>query len=232
MTSDWLHITTSAGVAKWKKSSRKSLAISVLPDGSLELLAPMEVSEEKILAKVEKRRNWIEKQRELFRGMNEARVPLRFVTGSTHRYLGKQYRLKIERADPPKVLLKGGYFIIRTPDPCDEVVEKLLKGWLREKATEQFSKRIEEWHKWCARSQVPVPRMKLRDMPKRWGSASTHGVISLNPQLVTMPSICIDYVITHEICHLRYPDHGPKFQRLLTSLMPQWRRVKQRLEET
>jgi predicted metal-dependent hydrolase len=56
-------------------------------------------------------------------------------------------------------------------------------------------------------------------------------MIILNPELIHAPSVCVDYVITHEICHLRHPDHGPQFIRLLTQLLPEWRAIKQRLEE-
>lgn len=74
--------------------------------------------------------------------------------------------------------------------------------------------------------------MRLLKMPKRWGSAGTDGRIALNPELVHMPARCIDYVIVHEIFHLRHPNHGPQFRRHLTSLMPDWRAVKERLDRT
>jgi len=67
-------------------------------------------------------------------------------------------------------------------------------------------------------------------MPKRWGSAQPDGTICLNPELIRAPSACVDYVITHEICHLRHPDHGPRFRTLLQQLCPDWLNLKQRLE--
>lgn len=73
--------------------------------------------------------------------------------------------------------------------------------------------------------------MRLLKMPKRWGSASPSGRIALNPELIHMSSRCIEYVITHEICHLKHPNHGPAFIRLLVSLLPDWRQRKERLEQ-
>lgn len=67
-------------------------------------------------------------------------------------------------------------------------------------------------------------------MPKRWGSAHKDGLIFLNPELVRAPSICIDYVIAHELCHLKHPNHGPQFYDLLDELFPRWREIKARLE--
>jgi predicted metal-dependent hydrolase len=69
-------------------------------------------------------------------------------------------------------------------------------------------------------------------MPKRWGSASSGGRIALTPELIHAPSACIVYVIAHEICHLRHPSHSPQFFQLLTSLLPDWQRWKDRLERS
>jgi len=67
-------------------------------------------------------------------------------------------------------------------------------------------------------------------MAKRWGSALPDGTICLNPALIHASSACIDYVITHEICHLKHPDHGPEFYGLLRQLLPDWKNLKARLE--
>jgi predicted metal-dependent hydrolase len=208
------------------------LAISVLPDGSLELAAPEEASEEAILQKVEKRRKWILTQHRNFAAMNAHRPQPRYVNGATHRYLGRQYRLRVISGPDTSVLLKGAYFHITTISGTAEEVRKAMEKWFRKKAGGQFAKRIEAWSPWCAKHKLPGPRMRLLRMPKRWGSASQDGRIALNPELIHMSSRCIDYVIAHEICHLRHPNHGPQFFRLLTSLMPDWRRVKDELERT
>lgn len=198
----------------------------------MELAAPEEASEEAILQKVEKRRKWILTQRRNFAAMNAHRPQPRYVNGATHRYLGRQYRLKVIPGLATGVLLKGAYFQVTTISGLDEDVRKAMEKWFREKAGEQFAKRIEAWSSWCAKHKLPEPRLRLLKMPKRWGSASQDGRIALNPELVHMSSRCIDYVIVHEICHLRHPNHGPHFFRLLTSLMPDWRRVKDELERT
>lgn len=221
---------TPLGPAVLKRSARKTLAISVLPDGSLELIAPFDVCEAGILLKVEKRRKWVLAQRRQFAAMNVDRPHYRYVTGATHRYLGRQYRLKILSGETPGVVLRGGYFHVMTETGDSEEVKKLLGKWFREKATEQFARRVAIWEPWCAKHRLPTPKMRLLKMPKRWGSASSDGRIAFNPELIHMPSPCIDYVITHEICHLKIPSHDSKFYRLLTSLLPDWKALKQRLE--
>jgi len=119
---------------------------------------------------------------------------------------------------------------VQLPEISDPAVKKALTAWFRRLAAEQFKKRISSWGDWCRQRKLPVPQFRLRTMPKRWGSALPNGTIYLNPELIHAPSACVDYVITHEICHLKYPDHGRQFWSLLRQLMPDWQTLKARLE--
>lgn len=230
MMSDAGFIDTQAGRAKLKRTARRTLAISVLPDGSLELVAPAKASLTDINAKVARRISWIETQKKRFADMNANRRLPRFVNGATHRYLGRQYRIKIVRGPVARVSLRGGFLVITTPQDDEGSARALIEAWYREKAQAQFMERVSKWESWCAHRKLATPKARLRSMPKRWGSACKNGVILLNPDLIKAPSSCIDYVITHEICHLRHPNHGPAFLRLLSTLIPNWRTLKIRLE--
>lgn len=223
-------IDTPAGPAQLKRSNRQTLAISVLPDGTLELVAPLHAPLEAILIRVAKRTGWIRTQRRTFREMNATRPSLRYVNGATHRYMGRQYRLKIAKGDPAQVALRGGYLHVMTSNNGEREIKEALEFWYRRHALEQFERRLIPWIAWCQQRKLPKPRFHLRSMPKRWGSALKSGTIYLNPELIKAPSACIDYVITHEICHLKHPDHGPKFQAMLQQLCPDWKRLKERLE--
>lgn len=75
-----------------------------------------------------------------------------------------------------------------------------------------------------------VPDFQMKEMSTRWGSCAAGGTITLNPFLVRAPRECIDYVIAHELCHLREHNHSPEFFRLLTRAMPNWQEVKGRLD--
>jgi predicted metal-dependent hydrolase len=194
-------------------------------------MAPEKATPAAIQKKIEKRIRWIVKQRDAFRRMNAKRSEPRFCNGATHRYLGRQYRLKITKAAVASVSLRGGYLHVSIPQKSDAEVKKALTVWYRTKAREQFQKRLMKWEEWCRNRKLSAPTLQIKSMQKRWGSALKSGIIILNPELIHAPSVCVDYVITHEICHLRYPDHGPKFIRLLTQLLPEWRAIKQRLEE-
>lgn len=229
--SDWEIIDTPAGPARLKRTRRKTLALSVLPDGSLELVAPEGATLDAVLLRVEKRLSWIRTQCRTFHELNATRSPLRYVNGATHRYLGRQYRLKVRVGEGVRTALRGGYFHVTVPELTEASVKAALDAWYRLRAKEQFQKRLSGWTVWCRNRRLPAPKLRVRQMAKRWGSALSDGTICLTPDLIRAPSICLDYVIAHEICHLRYPDHGAQFRRLLDVNFPGWRTVKERLEQ-
>ena len=230
MMSRLTSIDTPAGLAQLKRSRRRTLAISVLPDGTLELVAPESASLDSIHERIQKRLAWIERQRRHFRALNSMRPQLRYLSGATHRYLGRQYRLKITEGDRSEVILRGAYLHVTTTKGCEDGVKQALSDWYRRQAAQQFQRRLAAWDSWFRRHQLPQPKMYLRTMPKRWGSATSTGAIYLNPELVRAPSPCIDYVIIHEICHLKHHNHGKAFYAELTSLCPDWMARKKRLE--
>lgn len=229
--SDRLTIETVAGKAFLYRRDRSTLAMSVRPDGVLELKAPKGASLESIRAKVKARLRWIVRQRIQFREMQRDKVPLRYESGATHTYLGRQYRLKVTKAPASSVHLKGAYIHIASPSKRPAQVKALLDGWYRERALAQFTARLEKWKPWCAARNLPTPQARLLRMPKRWGSAHRNGRIFLNPELIKAPAICVDYVIAHEICHLKHQRHDRAFHRLLCSLLPGWQQVKARLDQ-
>src|SRR5262249_32955231 len=158
--------------------------------------------------------------------------PRRYVNGETHRYLGRQYRLRITVDRRNEVKLIGGYLHVSVRKKSETSVQALFEKWLAGRAQEQFSRRLRVWEQWCASRKIKAPELRLRKMRKRWGSSHASGCICLNPELVQAPSICIDYVIAHEVCHLKFPRHDKAFYGLLTRVCPNWRMLKERLEES
>jgi len=220
----------SFGSCNLKRSRRRTLAISVLPDGTVEVVAPVGAAIENIREKVEKRVGWIMRQRRAFVALSAKRPARRYCAGATHRYLGRQYRLKVTVGDDPSVKLRGAYLCVVSRTGAERSVAALLVGWVRERAREQFGRRLGNWRKWCSDRQLPEPRLRLLAMPKRWGSSHKDGWIALNPELVRAPSVCIDYVIAHELCHLKHPQHDKAFFVELDRLCPNRKVVKLRLE--
>lgn len=206
------------------------MAISVLPNGAVEVVAPLSAGIAEIQSKIQKRSGWIMRQRRHFITLRVERPVRRYCAGATHRYLGRQYRLKLSVAAKPDVKLRGGYLHISSPSISSKAAADLLLGWMRVKAKEQFERRLLKWRAWCVERGLPEPKLHLLDMPKRWGSTHSDGRMYLNPELVRAPAPCIDYVIVHEVCHIKHPRHHKEFYAELEKLSPGWRAIKQRLE--
>lgn len=210
---------------------RKHLAISVLPEMQVEVVAPTGTPLDAIFARVEKRAKWIAKQLRFFEQYQPTQPKPSFVSGETHLYLGRQYRLKVTKGASDSVRLIGKYFQIATSDRTATHIRGLLEGWYRDHARNVFTNRMQS----CVQSIASLglkepPKLIIRRMEKRWGSCTAAGTILLNTELVKTPIHCIDYVIVHELCHLKQPNHGKAFYRLLTRCMPDWEARKMRLE--
>lgn len=104
----------------------------------------------------------------------------------------------------------------------------MLHRWSLDRAKEVFE---EVLAKSLSRYNVTRPsRLIVRAMQSRWGSLSWAGTMTLNSHLIRAPRACIEYVITHELCHLTHRDHDANFYRLLGQVMPDWEKRKQLLE--
>jgi hypothetical protein len=110
-------------------------------------------------------------------------------------------------------------------------VKALLEAWYAEHARWAFEKSVAACAGKLNGQLAGAPRLRLRHMPKRWGSWTKRGVIYLNPELILAPPSCIDYVVTHELCHLVHASHGAEFFALLRKTMPDWEQRKARLEQ-
>ena len=211
---------------------RKTLAIHVYPDLRVSVVAPEATAMEAIEARVRKRASWIlRQQRELDLYLPHT-PPRQYVSGETHRYLGRQYRLKIVTSDQERVKLERGYLYVFTPMKADrEHVQALVEAWYRKQAQRVFTERLEALLPRFERLTLPSPRLVIRQMKSRWGSCTEGGTISLNLKLMQVPKKSIDYVIVHELCHLVEHNHSRRFYQLLDRVMPDWRERRRQLNQ-
>lgn len=207
------------------------LAIHVEPDGSVVVDAPPSFDDVTIQRAVQKRARWIAGHVEEAKSRYAHVLPREYVSGEQVLYLGKRYVLKVVKASnrPGPVRLKGNRLIVETNSGDREDVKGQLRGWYRVKARDYFARKINE-----ISARLPwvnkAPPLRLMVMEKQWGSCSPSGQILLNPHLVKAPRECIEYVIIHELTHLRHHDHGPAFWSLVVAYAPEWKVSKQRLD--
>jgi predicted metal-dependent hydrolase len=212
-------------------AQRKSLNIQVHPDRSVHVIAPMESDLEKVITKVKGKAPWIIQQQDFFLSFYPLTPVRKYVSGETHLYLGRQYRLNIIENATKSVKLQHGYIQLSTPDKKDKVViRQQLNNWYSEKANLHFPILMKKVFPKFKKYNFESPNLVIRFMEKRWGSCTANHKIILNTELIKAPKSDIEYVIAHELCHIIYPNHSRAFFQLLTNILPNWKKYKQHLE--
>ena len=155
-----------------------------------------------------------------------------YTEGEAHLYLGQLYPLQLLNPDGRRdsVQLCQGRLQIKAVDHSPQVIEKRLSAWYVKQAGLHFRGRLETIAKRASWTGGITPPLRLRKMKSTWGICSAKGVITLNKKLIKAPEACIDYVIAHELCHLKEMNHGSAFYQLMDSLYPEWRLVRAELQ--
>lgn len=219
-----------------RSNRRKTVSIFVDPFEGVFLRAPLTPSLESLSKLVRSKARWIiDKQRRI----NEIREPLpkkEFVTGESFLYLGRHLRLRVlnsKGGNKRKVFVKQGRFVVRLDGNFDGIdksiaIRDALIHWYKRHARITLLKRIRIYSK---KLGLSPPEMLLGDQVKRWGSCSKKGQIRLNWHIIMAPMSLVDYVVAHELCHLKYIDHSENFWKLLSSVMPDYEARRERLRK-
>ena len=207
---------------------RKTLGIRVYPDCKVKVIAPHDTTNEKLQSKLKEKAPWIIRQQLDFLSYHPLTPPRQYVNGETHLYLGRQYKLRIEEASQNEVKLLRGRLLVFKKNNAK--AETLVTDWYRDKAHLHFKDTLQKILPLFSRYGITEPKLLIRQMPTRWGSCTPQGKVILNPELVKAPKGSIEYVIIHELCHLIHHNHTKAFYELQETIMPDWKKWKERLE--
>lgn len=209
---------------------RKTLSLTVTPDMRICVKCPHNTAEEKVEQFLKKKWFWLQKQLNFFGKYQRKAYVKEYVSGESFHYLGRQHQLIVKRGAEDKVSLLRGVLMVQTTKAVSDnkYVQKLVTKWFDQRRNSVFAERFEEMKK---RFDYKVmPALSVRDMKKRWGSFANKEKIILHPKLIHVSKDCIDYVIVHELCHMRYKNHDKKFFTFLEEKYPKWEKVKSKLE--
>ena len=209
-------------------AQRKTLSIYVNPDSSVCLRAPIDATLEQIQQKVHKRASWILKQKRFFESFGTSTTKRQYISGESHLYLGRQYMLRVKESNVNAVHYQNNIIEIECRHKKDAGI--LLQTWYRQRANVKFQEYAQPIIEQFSIYGVKPQSLSIKKMDKRWGYCTIDGHITLNPRLICAPRCCIEYVITHELCHLIYRSHNKEFYALLTKVMPYWEKWKNKLE--
>lgn len=206
--------------------------ITVTP-GHVEVLALTNDDEETVARFLDRKRQWLfNTVREMERiTANRHAVP-RFVTGSKIPYRGRKMSLTVRRTDAERIAItyRNG-FIVELPywagQDADHLVASELKHWLKQRARREAKEVAADY----GRQFGLVPRsLRVSDFENGWGSCGPRGNILINWQLIFAPKKVLEYVVAHELAHLRHRTHGPEFWKFLHALSPNYETAKMWLQ--
>ncbi len=215
------------------RSKRKSIAISFDRDGNLTVKAPSWVSRSRIDAFVASKEEWIlatavrlERERE-----KALAGRLRLENGDELSYLGEKRVLSVirEQRSRARVSCVTDRLLLWVPYEADyEMKRACLEKWYRRQAQSVFAQKAQEFAEILG---VDFKEIHIKDQKSRWGSCSGRGNLNFNWRLIMAPEPVCDYVIIHELCHLRFMDHSACFWELVGSICPEYKQYRRWLKE-
>lgn len=212
----------------------KNINLNVKPDMTVVISANDKVPLDYILKFVKEKSPWIVKKVGYFKEVQPEQTTVKdYISGESFKYLGKQYRLRVEESEDETVRYFQGFIELNVKDKSDRIrKEKLINGWFKEKTIINFEASLKRVYPIVEKHGIKKPEIQIRLMKARWGSCiKDKNIIMLNNELIKAPKFCIDYVILHELLHFKHRNHDPEFYNFLTSLMPDWKQRKEILDE-
>lgn len=213
-----------------RSSKRKTAAIKI-SDKGIEVRIPEWVDDKWVDQWLVKRRSWIEKHY-FEQAENNERFCLNIKQGAAFPLLGKNYALNWCKDSRTSVSLDNKVLKVvisnRSKKQVEECVRQALVRWYKVQAEELLKERMDYWQLVIG---LNCNSLKIKGFKRRWGSCSASGEVSLNWRLVMAPQELIDYVIIHELAHLRYMNHGSEFWKLVGVFCPDWKNRRKELNQ-
>lgn len=211
------------------RSRRKTLSIEISIYGDVTVRVPQRMKLTEIQKMVELKRKWISQKRTEMLAKN-LKVEKFYEEGSKLYYLGREYKLKIEKGlgKNSTVIPKEEEIILYLPEEYELGIKVILREWYYNQAAEAIKKSVERYATLC---NVTYQRITIRDQKTRWGSCSTKGNLNFNFRLIMAPPEVLDYVVVHELCHRIHMNHSQLFWDEVGKVLPDYQSSKEWLKQ-
>lgn len=223
------------------KSQRRTIGISIHPDLTIKIRAPKSISTDKINEIIKLKEKWILKKIQYFKTKQlREKYIKKYISGEIFYYLGKKYLLHIFKSDENYVKITDDEIFLHIKNEVN--AKKILINWFQSQAVKIFSERLLlNYQIFSKVYSYDLPELKIRKMKARWGSLKTirnswkilkkSTIMTLNTNLIHTDIKAIDYVIMHELCHLKHNNHGKDFYKLQSYFTPEYKMIKKSLQE-
>ena len=207
------------------RTDRRKTATVKVEEGKVSVVVPKSTSTDKVEVLVTKKTKWI-REKLLLQREYQPHKPKEYVSGESFTYLGRNYRLKV-LTDPNKsVKLKSGRLVVQVPPSVqkrDQYIRGVLTEWYRAHALEKFQEKVERFSEIVRATPSSVG---IKTFKGRWGSCSTKGHVLFNWKVIIAPNPIVDYVVVHELCHMKQHNHSPAFWQCVASVIPDYMECK------
>ncbi|MBI5962913.1 MAG: M48 family metallopeptidase [Chloroflexi bacterium] len=211
-------------IDKLTRSKRRTISLIIERDGTLTVRAPLRVSQSMIESFIQQKADWIMRTRKKIESIEQ--IPAkRYVDGEKFLFLGSFFDLKLVRPQQPSLQFDSGFTLSQSVQPKGG---QHFTKWYKDRAYEIISERVQEY---AQRFSFTPKKVKISSARTRWGSCSPDGTLNFTWRLVMAPLDVIDYVVVHELTHLRVKNHSSKFWQAVESIDPEYRRKRKWLRE-
>jgi predicted metal-dependent hydrolase len=217
------------------RPNKKGVVISLGWQEGMKVIAPKQISQTQIEEILAKKASWIiEKYKEISK-IAPPPAPKEFVSGEKFSWLGRSYRLKVHKVDGLKkstLTFRQGKFIAQIPKELSDEERKQqlslrFKEWY---CTQGLNKIQERLQLYCPKMGVQPTKVVLKEQKRRWGTCTSKGAIYLNWRLLMAPLSIVDYVLVHELAHLKHFNHSKAFWHFVQTILPDYEERKEWLK--
>lgn len=211
-------------------SRRRSIGISIGPHSGVIVRAPyrtlLKTIENLVIAKTP----WINKHLENYRSSVSINNNKEYADGSIILLQGKEHLIRIIESNKNFTKINSNTIEIGLKSIADtEIVGPMVEKWYKAFAEGIFRRKFDEILLKYKDFNFEPSEFSVRVLKRRWGSCSSKGKITISSELVKLDEIYLEYVILHELCHLRHHNHGKEFYKLLTEVFPEWKQKRSEL---
>lgn len=208
---------------------KKTVAIHVSSPSQVVVLAPFSLNSEKIREIVKKKAKWILEKQEHLKKLDLLFPKKEFTSGEQVLFLGRRYRLKIlagAEGEPNKLQLSGRRLVVTVNSSIaakekKEAIKKALLDWYFSEAERIITERVSRYVHFF---EAAPKSIMIKDQRRRWASCSQSGILRFNWRIVMAPISILDYVVVHELCHLKIKNHSQNFWKIVSLAIPDYKR--------
>ncbi|MEI8372803.1 MAG: SprT family zinc-dependent metalloprotease [Planctomycetota bacterium] len=206
------------------RSKRKTASIYIERDSQVTLLAPQQLTDAQVEGLLEEKRKWIYLHLAEWHDLNTTRVQRQYVNGEGFLYLGRSYRLRIVKNQAEPLMLKDGYFCLRSAESLASGGEAAYRAFYRTKGAVKIPERVAYFQ---AKMGVEPKALRVIDLKHHWASCTHGGKLNFHWKCMMAPATVLDYIVVHELAHIRYPNHTAAFWNEVDKVMPDYQERKE-----